>query len=75
MKQTLYMIRFQDNRVIEGLTMSDLARFESNSLYTVHRANGSDLSIEELEEWERESERYWSGLDALPVGIGQRGKV
>ena len=70
----LYTVRFFDKALkpVEGLTMSDLARFESNALYKVEGPNGRDLTESELNQWELESSAHWAGIPVLPLGLGQR---
>ena len=69
--KTTYIVRFQDKAkgtvTLKG--MLELARFESNDLYTVEGLNGRELSEAELNAWETESDKFWSQVDALPRGL------
>ena len=67
--KTTYIVRFADKAkgtvTLKG--MLELARFESNDLYTVEGLNGRELTEAELDAWESESDKYWAG--ELPRGL------
>jgi hypothetical protein len=67
--KTTYIVRFSDKAkgtvTLKG--MLELARFQSNDLYTVEGLNGRELTEAELDAWEVESDKFWA--NELPRGL------